>query len=133
MIQSFDLDFCFCMITKLASLLLLLLGTRFSGTDFGEGAAQFNVRRCGELPLLAHGERSGLQTVQVGHHQQQVRRRLHGQEAAARDVYAHGVLKALDGSADGRLQLDDVQTTVQRLQRVRSSLKSRKLQDWVFS
>lgn len=75
------------------------------------------MRRGGELPLLAHGERPGVQAVQVGHHQQQVGRRLYGQEAAARDVHAHGVLEALDGSANGRLQLDDVQTAIQRLQR----------------
>ena len=87
------------------------------GADLGEGAAQLDVRRGGELPLLAHGERAGVQAVQVGHHQQQVGRRLHRQEAAAGNVHAHGVVEALDGGAHGRLQLDDVQTAVQRLRR----------------
>lgn len=38
----------------------------------GEGATQFDVRRRRELPLGAHGERAGIQAVQVGHDQQQV-------------------------------------------------------------
>lgn len=80
--------------------------------DLGEGAAQFNMRRCGKLPLLAHGERAGVQAVQVGHHQQEVGRGLHRQEAATGDVHSHGVLKALNGGAHCGLQLDDVQTTV---------------------
>lgn len=87
------------------------------GTHLGEGAAQLDVRRGGKLSLLAHDERAGVQRVQVGHHQQQVGRRLHRQEAAARHVHAHGVLEALDGGAHRRLQLDDVQAAVQRLRR----------------
>lgn len=81
----------------------------------GEDAAQLDVRRGGELPLGAHGERAGLQAVQVGHDQQQVRRGLDGQEAPARHVDAQRVVEALDGGAHGRLQLDDVLTAVQRL------------------
>lgn len=80
-----------------------------------EGAAQFDVRRCWELPLGAHGERAGVQAVQVGHDQQQVRRGLYRQEAAARHVDAHGVVKAFDGSANRCLQLDDVLPTIKRL------------------
>lgn len=87
------------------------------GADLGEGAAQLDVRRGGELSLLAHGERAVVQAVQVGHHQQQVGRRLHRQEAAAGDVHAQGVVEALDGGAHGRLQLDDVQAAFQRLER----------------
>lgn len=85
--------------------------------DLGEGAAQLDVRRGGKLSLLAHGERAGVQAVQVGHHQQQVGRRLHRQETAAGDIHPHGIVEALDGGAHGRLQLDDVQTAVQCLQR----------------
>ena len=76
------------------------------------------MRRGGELPLLAHGERAGVQAVQVGHHQQQVGRGLHRQEAAARHIHTHGVVEALDGGAHRRLQLDDVQAAVQRLGQV---------------
>lgn len=86
-------------------------------TDFGEGAAQLDMWSCGELSPLAHGERAGIQAVQVGHHQQQIRGRLHRQEAAARHVHAHGVAKALDSSAHRGLQLNDIQATFQRLQR----------------
>jgi len=74
------------------------------------------VRRAGELAAPAHGERAGVQAVQVGHDQQQVGGRLHRQEAAARHVHAHGVVEALDGGAHRRLQLDDVQAAVQRLE-----------------
>lgn len=81
----------------------------------GEGAAQFDVRRRRELPLGAHGEGAGLQAVQVGHDQQQVRRCLDGQEAAARYVDAQGVVEAFDGGADCRLQLDDVVPAVKCL------------------
>lgn len=81
----------------------------------GEGAAQFDVRRRWELPLGAHGERAGLQAVEVGHDQQQVGRGLDRQEAAARHVDAQRVVKAFDGGADGRLQLDYVLPTVKRL------------------
>lgn len=81
----------------------------------GEGAAQFDVRRCRELSLGAHGERAGVQAVQVGHDQQQVRRGLYWQEAAPRHVDAQSVVEAFDGGADRRLQLDDVLTAVERL------------------
>ena len=81
----------------------------------GEGAAQFDVRRCRELSLGAHGERAGVQAVQVGHDQQQVRRGLYWQEAAPRHVDAQSVVEAFDGGADRRLQLDDVLTAVKRL------------------
>lgn len=75
------------------------------------------MRRCGELPLLTHGERSRLQTVQVGHDQQEVRGGFDWQEAATGDVDAQSVVEALDGGAYGRLQLDHVQATVQSLGR----------------
>lgn len=81
----------------------------------GEGAAQFDVRRCWELSLGAHGERAGLQAVQVRHDQQQVGRGLYRQEAAAGNVDAHGVVKAFDGSADCCLQLDDILPAIKRL------------------
>lgn len=81
----------------------------------GEGAAQFDVRRCRELSLGAHGERAGVKAVQVGHDQQQVRRGLYWQEAAPRHVDAQSVVEAFDGGADRRLQLDDVLTAVERL------------------
>lgn len=45
----------------------------FVAADLCEGAAQFDMRRGRELSLLAHGERAGVQGVQIGHHQQQVR------------------------------------------------------------
>lgn len=73
------------------------------------------MRRRWELSLGAHGERAGLQAVQVGHDQQQVRCGLDGQEAAARYVDAQGVVEAFDGRADRRLQLDDVVPAVKRL------------------
>lgn len=81
----------------------------------GEGASQFDVRRCRELPFGAHGERAGVQAVQVGHDQQQVRRGLHGQEAAARHVDAEGVVEGFNGRADRRFQLDDVLPAVKSL------------------
>lgn len=81
----------------------------------GEGAAQLDVRCAGELSEPAHGERAILQAVQVGHDQQQVGRGLYGQEAAARNVDAHGVIEAFDGGSDRRLQLDDILPTVKRL------------------
>lgn len=43
--------------------------TVFYPSYLGEGAAQFDVWRRGELSLLAHGERPRLQTIQVGHNQ----------------------------------------------------------------
>ena len=70
----------------------------------------------GELPPAAHGQRAGVQAVQVGHDQQQVGRGLDGQEAAPRHVDAHGVVKALDGRPYGGLQLDHVLPALQRLQ-----------------
>lgn len=73
------------------------------------------MRRCRELPLGAHGERAGVQAVQVGHDQQQVRRGLHGQEAAARHVDAEGVVEGFNGCADRRFQLDDVLPAVESL------------------
>lgn len=88
----------------------------------GEGAAQLDVRRRRELSLGAHGERAGVQAVQVGHDQQQVRRGLHRQEAAARDVYSQRVVEAFDGRADRRLQLDDVLTAVESLRQQRENL-----------
>lgn len=81
----------------------------------GEGASQFDVRRCRELPFGAHGERAGVQAVQVGHDQQQVGRGLHGQEAAARHVDAQGVVEGFNGGADRRFQLDDVLPAVESL------------------
>lgn len=81
----------------------------------GEGAAQFDMRRCRELSLGAHGERAGLQAVKVGHDQQQVWRGLDGQEATARYIDAQGVVEGLDGGTDGRLQLDDVLPTIKCL------------------
>lgn len=83
--------------------------------DLGEDAPQFDVRRRLELSVGAHGERALVQAVQVGHDQQQVRRGLDWQEAAARYVDAQGVIEAFDGGADRRLQLDDVQAAVERL------------------
>lgn len=76
------------------------------------------MRCCWELSLWAHGERAGVQAVQVGHDQQEVRRGLDGQEAAARHVDSHGVIEAFDGGADRRLQLDDVLPAVERLTRM---------------
>lgn len=84
-------------------------------TYLGEGAAQFDVWRCWELSLGAHGERAGLQAVQVGHDQQQVRRGFNRQEAAARYVYSQGVVETFDGCADRCLQLDDILSTVKCL------------------
>lgn len=81
----------------------------------GERAAQLDVWRGGEFPLLAHGERAGVQAVEVGHDQQQVRRGLDGKEAATGHVDAQGVVEGLDSSAHRCFQLDHVQTTVQRL------------------
>lgn len=81
----------------------------------GEGASQFDVRRCGELPFGAHGERAGVQAVQVGHDQQQVGRGLDGQEAAARHVDAEGVVEGFNGCAHRRFQLDDVLPAVKGL------------------
>lgn len=85
----------------------------------GEGATQFDVWRCWELSLGAHGERAGLQAVKVGHDQQQVRCGLNGQEAAARHIDAQGVVKAFDGGTHRRLQLDDILPTVERLIRAK--------------
>lgn len=81
----------------------------------GEGAAQFDVRSCWELPLGAHGERASLQAVQVGHDQEEVRRSLDRQEAAAGNIYSQGIVEAFDGRADRSLQLDDVLPAVKRL------------------
>lgn len=81
----------------------------------GEGAPQLDVWGGGELPSGAHGERAGVQAVQVGHDQQQVRRCLHGQEAAAWHVDAEGVVEGLNGCADRRLQLDDVLPAIEGL------------------
>lgn len=89
--------------------------SRTPRSHLGEGAAQLDVRRGGELSLGAHGEGAGLQAVQVGHDQQQVRRGFDGKEAAAGDVYPHRVVEAFDRRADRRLQLDDVQPSVERL------------------
>lgn len=97
-------------------------------TYLGEGAAQLDVRRGGELPLLAHGERAGVQAIQVGHDQQQVRGGLDRQEAAARDVDAQGVFEALYGCSHGRFQLDDVQPSVQSLQVVSIRVALRRAQ-----
>lgn len=71
--------------------------------------------RGGELPPGAHGERARVQAVQVGHDQQQVGGGLDGQEAAAGDVDAQGVVEGLDGRAHRRLQLDDILASIQRL------------------
>lgn len=81
----------------------------------GEGAAQFHVRCCRELSLRAHVERAGIQAVQVGHDQEQVRRSLDRQEAAAGNVYSQGIVEAFDGRTHRSLQLDDVLPTVERL------------------
>ena len=78
--------------------------------------------RCWELPLGAHGQGAGVQAVQVGHDEQQVRRGLDGQEAAAGNVYSQGVFKALDGGADRCLQLDDVLPAIERLSKKEETL-----------
>lgn len=96
-----------------------------------EGATQFDVRRCWELSLGAHGERAGLQAVKVGHDQQQVRRGFDRQEAAAGYIDAQGVVKAFDGGTDRRLQLDDILPTVERLIRAKKKKRRRKCGDFV--
>ena len=68
--------------------------------------------RAGELSLLAHGERAGVEAVEVGHDQEQVGGGLDGQETAAGHVDAQGVVEALDGGANGSLQLDHIQAAV---------------------
>lgn len=73
------------------------------------------MRRCRELSLRAHVERAGIQAVQVGHDQKQVRRSLDWQEAAAGNVYSQGVVEAFDGRTHRSLQLNDVLPAVERL------------------
>lgn len=75
---------------------------------FGEGATQFDMRCGGKLPAWAHGERPGVQAVEVGHNQKEVRGGLHWQETTAWNIHAHRSLKALDGCAHRCLQLQDI-------------------------
>lgn len=77
--------------------------------------AELDERRRREHSLRRHDQRSVLQTVQIRHHEQQIRGLLDGQEARARHVDADGVLEALHRSTDGSLQLDHAHSVVQRL------------------
>lgn len=91
-----------------------------------ERAAQFDMGRCRKLSLGAHGERTRLQAVQVGHDQQQVRCGFHRQEAAARDIYSQSVVEAFDRCTDRRLKLDDIQPSIKCL-KVKDEKKKKKL------
>ena len=53
-----------------------------------------------------------LQTVQVAHDDQQVRRRLDRQEASAGNIHTDRSLEVLDRGTDSSLQLNDVQAIV---------------------
>lgn len=77
--------------------------------------AKFNEWRGWEHALWRHDQRSVLQTVQIRHHQQQVRRLLHRQKTRTRHVDTDRVLKAFHRRTDGRLQLNHAQSILQSL------------------
>lgn len=75
--------------------------------------AQLHQRRRLEHALRRHHQRATLQTVQIGHDQQQIGRLLHRQETRTRHIDTHAALEALHRRTDGRLQLDDAQSVVE--------------------
>lgn len=77
--------------------------------------AELHQRRGWEHALRRHDQRSVLQTVEIRHHQQQVGRLLHRQEARSRHVDSDGVLEAFHRGTDGSLQLDHSQSILQSL------------------
>ena len=48
---------------------------------------ELDKRSCREHPVRAHGKRALVQTVKVTHHQEQIRRLLHREETASRNIY----------------------------------------------
>lgn len=66
----------------------------------------------GEHPLFGHYQRAMGEAIQVGHHQQQVRRLLDGQEAASRHVHANAAwwLEEVIQCRDIERRLSNLQT-----------------------
>lgn len=77
--------------------------------------AKLDERRVGEGAGRVHDQRAVLNGVQVGLDNEQVRARLDGQEARARDVNAACALEVLDARTHGLFQLDHLGPIVQRL------------------
>lgn len=80
--------------------------------DFLEMVTKFDERHGVEHALRVDRELAMDKRIQVGRHEEQVRRRLDGQETRTGHVDTVGILEMLDTGTDGRLELDHLLTTL---------------------
>ena len=83
--------------------------------DLLEVIPKLDHRGGSEHPVLVDDQLPVLERINVALDEEQVRARLHGQEARTRDVHTVAVREVLDGSTGGGLELDDGLAIIRRL------------------